>query len=266
MFDESPVKLLKTQYLSSGKFLSDGEWIHPKRIIDSFEIIYVVAGLVYIQEEDNKYALSKGEILILQPGKMHFGYEKSLENTSFYWLHFIDPDCYVLQNINLYSSFQDTYDINLHLKEMLHVANTLEYPEYTNNLLLWLILTEIYVRQKEHAKKYIPLLNEVCEWIRINSEKKITVKDVAERFGYNEDYITRIFKKNFDMGIKGYINEMKLKAIKNRLISTYDPIKKVSHESGFDNYKDFLKYFKYHENISPMEFRKMYFNTHLNKK
>ena len=266
MFDETPDKLLKVQYISSGKFLSDGEWIHPKRIISSFEIIYVVEGHVYIQEEDHKYVINKGEILILQPGKMHFGYEISQGNTSFYWVHFMDSDYYVLQNINPYSSFQDTYDINLHFKQLLHVANTLEYPKYTNNLVLWLILTEIYVKQKEQVKKYTPLLKDVCEWIRINSEKKITVKDIADRFGYNEDYITRIFKKNFSMGIKRYISETKLKTIKNRLISSYDPIKKISHETGFDNYKDFLKYFKYHENISPMEFRKIYFNTHINKK
>ena len=36
--------------------------------------------------------------------------------------------------------------------------------------------------------------------------------------------------------------------------------------SGFDDYKEFLKFFRYHEGLSPSSFRKLYFNTHLNKR
>ena len=34
----------------AGKFISNGEWIHPNRIIDSNEIIFVTKGEVYINE------------------------------------------------------------------------------------------------------------------------------------------------------------------------------------------------------------------------
>ena len=38
------------KWISSGKFVSRGEWIHPDRIIDSYEIIFVIKGTVYIDE------------------------------------------------------------------------------------------------------------------------------------------------------------------------------------------------------------------------
>ena len=31
----------KLEYISSGIFKSNGEWIHPRRTIDSFEVIFV---------------------------------------------------------------------------------------------------------------------------------------------------------------------------------------------------------------------------------
>lgn len=151
-------------------------------------------------------------------------------------------------------------------KQILHIANTSEYPQYAVNLVLWLILTELQVRQKESVRKYSPVIKNICEWIRINLDKKITVKDVAGEFGYNEDYISLLFKKNFSTGIKEYMNEMKMQSVKNLLLLTLYPIKQIAREVGFDDYKNFLKYFKYHEGISPMEFRKIYFNTHTNKK
>jgi AraC-like DNA-binding protein len=266
MFNLDISEVPRIKYISSGKFVSDDEWIHPRRIIDSYEIIYVVEGCVYIQEEDKVYTLKTGEILILQPYKTHFGYNKSSLSTSFYWVHFLDVDNYIHENITQYTHFQDIYQINLLFKQLIHVVNTPQYPKYTAVLILNLIFTEILVRQKSQIKNYSPLLSDICEWIRINSEKSIRVKDVAFKFGYNEDYITRIFKKNFSVGIKEYINESKLKLIKNCLISTEYPIKEIAAKNGFEDYKNFLKYFKYHEGISPEKFRKMYFNTHLNKK
>ena len=38
------------KYISSGKFISNGEWIHPDRILDSYEMIFVTKGHVYLNE------------------------------------------------------------------------------------------------------------------------------------------------------------------------------------------------------------------------
>ncbi len=266
MINDFSNKLLKLQYVSSGRFFSEEEWIHPKRVIESYEIIYVVEGCVYIQEEEERFILKKGEILILQPNKTHFGYQKSVGKTSFYWLHFLDCESIAFSNINQFICLEDNFQINLLFKQMLHVSNTPEYPIYTKNLILWLILTEIWVKQKENVNKCSPVLKNICEWVRTKADRKITVKEVANEFGYSEDYISRLFKKNFSLGIKEYIDETKMKTIKNLLLLTLYPMKQIAHEVGFNDYKSFLKYFKYHENISPMEYRKIYFNTHMNNK
>ena len=70
----------------AGKFISNGEWIHPNRIIDSNEIIFVTKGEVYINENGTEYHINPDEILILQPNLRHFGYKVSTD-TEFFWLH-----------------------------------------------------------------------------------------------------------------------------------------------------------------------------------
>ena len=48
------IKLENNKYFSYdmiGEFHSSGKWIHPRRTIDSFEIILVIEGMLYIAEE-----------------------------------------------------------------------------------------------------------------------------------------------------------------------------------------------------------------------
>jgi len=258
--------LIKVEYVSSGRFLSSDQWIHPKRVIDSYEIIYVLDGCIYIQEEQERFKAVKGDMLLLEPGKLHFGYRESTGKTSFYWLHFLDPSLVAIRTLRKFTPIEDSYQLNLLFRQLLHISNTPEYPVYTVNLLLWLILTEIITKQNEEIKRCNPVIKNICEWIRINSNKKITVRDAAIESGYSEDYLTRLFKANFSINVKDYIIEMKMKYIKNLLLSTAYPIKQIARESGFDDYKGFIKYFKYHADMSPNQFRKLYFNTHMNKK
>ena len=43
-------------------------------------------------------------------------------------------------------------------------------------------------------------------------------------------------------------------------------VKEISAKLGFTDTDKFVKYFKYHENISPARYRNTYTNTHINKK
>ena len=76
------------RFSNMGLFDSDVDWIHPTVTIDSFELIYVVAGEIFLREDDTNYHLKKGELLLLDAGKEHGGTQLSHGRTSFYWLHF----------------------------------------------------------------------------------------------------------------------------------------------------------------------------------
>lgn len=244
-------------YVSAGRFTSRGEWIHPSRCIDSNEIIIMVEGEAAIEEEDVRYILRPGDVLLLEHGKQHGGFAVSKERVSFYWIHFHGetPNWKFLR-------LEDGYQVNLLCKQLLHYTNTLTYPAEAAHCLVQLLLIELAAR--EGISSNSRLLVQVHEWVRVNADQRITVGSVARQFGYHEDYLTRIFGEQFGIGLKRYINMERMKRIKNLLLTTEYPLKEVALLTGFADYKGFLKYFCYHEEMSPSAFRRLYFNTHIN--
>lgn len=242
----------------AGKFISNGEWIHPDRIIDSNEIIFVTKGEVYINENGTEYHLKPDEILILQPNLRHFGYKVST-STEFFWLHWYGgPN--MDSNIK-HRKIENPYIISLYFRQLLEALVTHKTPECMNYLTR-LILIELYSNSKQ------PIVNHTAEkvaaWIEANCHTSITEKQIASQFGYNSDYLNRLFKSSFSKTMKQYINEKRLEYIKGLMLRSDLSLKEIAHRSGFTEYKYFLKFFKYHEKVTPTEFYKQYAKMHIN--
>ena len=107
------------------------------------------------------------------------------------------------------------------------------------------------------------LVYEIREWIRNNSNRAIIADDIANQFGYNKDYLTRLFKAELKVGLKEYITQSRLQAIKTMLLSSEKSLYEIAVESGFSEYKYFLDFFKYHEDIGPTAYRNIYYNTRI---
>ena len=108
--------------------------------------------------------------------------------------------------------------------------------------------------------------NKVAAYIRMKINKNVSVLSVAKHFGYSPDYISRLFKKTFGIGMKEYISEERMKYAKNLLLTTDLSVKEISAQTGFENENNFIKFFNYHERKSPLQFRNMYFNIKMNDK
>lgn len=248
------------EYVSSGEFRSENEWIHPARTIDSTELIFVLEGEVYIEEEGIWYKLCENESILLEPGKPHSGYEVSKTPTAFYWIHF---------RTDMPLPFKvcekgDFYDIKYLLKKLLHMSNTLGYEQKCFDAATFMIFCEM--EMLNNTSRGNSIAGKLAEYIRINAAKGVNVADAAHKFGYNPNYIGKLFKKTFGVGIKSYIVLERLKYAKNLLLTTNMSVKEISAEMGFEEENLFIKYFMYHEEISPSKFRDKYFNTHMNNK
>lgn len=242
----------------AGKFISQGEWIHPERVIDSYEIIFITKGEVYINENGIEYHLKPNEILILKPNLRHFGYKPS-KDTEFFWLHWYgEPN--TSMNIK-HRKIENSYNLSLLFRQLLNARVTHKASEGMNYLTR-LILIELYSDSKQ------PITNHTAEkiaaWIDGNCHTSITETQIATQFGYNADYLNRLFKSSFSKTIKQYINEKRIEYIKGLMLRSELPLKEIAIKSGFAEYKYFLKFFKYHEKITPTEFYKQYAKMHIN--
>lgn len=250
------------KYEMAGHFSSRGEWIHPFRSIDSFEYIFVTDGVACIEEEGEKFALSRGEILLLEPGKRHGGYAKSPGDVSFFWLHFTGSDATRLPK---HAAPKCAAGLTVLFRQLLHYANSPSYTSESADLVTRLILCELEAEFASRAEDGREVYCRICEWCRINSDRRLTASEVAGRFGYNKDYLNRMFVRHGGCGLKEYINGRRMDRIR-ALLMTDISLKEAARAAGFEDYKDFLKFFRYHGGLTPTEFRNLYYNTHTNNK
>ena len=246
------------KYCSAGKFISNGKWIHPDRIITSHEIIFVTKGEVYINENGTEYHLKPNEVLFLQPNVRHFGYKPST-NTEFFWLHWNDgPD--LPPNIKR-RKIENSYTVSLYFRQLLEGC-IIQKPNEAFDYLTRLILIELLYNSKPPTSN--PIAEKAAALIRANRHTQLTEKQIADTLGYNSDYLNRIFKATFSKTVKQYINDTRIEYIKSLMLNEKLALKDVAHRAGFTDYKYFLKFFKYHEKITPTQFYKQYAKMHIN--
>lgn len=257
--------MLKTEegffdYVTMGEFHSEGDWIHPTRVIDTHELIFVTEGRVCINEDGNEYTLARNECILLEPHKQHGGREYSGMPTAFYWLHF-GTDAEI--PFKIYKG-DEYHDIKYLLKKLLHMSKTPVYRKSAQDAAALLVFSELKSVSEKTAGN--SLANKIAEYIRINAGREITVREIAERYGYNVDYIGKLFKKSFGTGIKKYIAEERMKLARDCLLNTDLSVKEIAAQMGFEDENCFIKFFSYHDEISPARFRNSYFNIHMNNK
>ena len=250
------------RYIHGGKFISRGSWKHPERIIDSNELILVTKGAFSITQGETVYSVSAGDVLFLLSGVRHYGTETTDEEVSFYWIHFT-CDC-TEELPPVFFRPESPVQAEVLIRQLLHYAGTDGYPRECCEWLLKVLLTELTVEYRKSQSAGHRIYSMVKEWVRINSDMPLKVSDVAAYFNYNEDYLNRIFRQSYPGGLKSYIDRMKLLRIKHDLINEAMSLKEISEKYGFSDYKYFLKYFKYHEGVSPTKYRQTYYNVHLN--
>lgn len=296
------MKLLKllckntVNYLSSGHFLATEPWTHMRRISDSFEIIIGVKGTLYIQQEEEKYQVNPGDILLLLPGRIHEGYKQVLghKDLSFYWLHFkCDNDYEIVdeeeelskisvENNKLYYknienylfiptfySFKNISRINVLFKQLLDISHSNYYTKRISDHMLTTLLFEISEETVDIITSHKVMdesinMPRVLEWIKINSNKSLSLQDVADEFKFNKKYFAKLFKLKVGVTVNEYITSIKLDKSKELLIQTDLNIKELAFLIGFQDEKYFMKVFKNHEQLTPTEFRNAYYRTFMN--
>ncbi len=249
------------RHISSGQFISVSPWIHPDRCIPSNELIVAEQGVVFIEEDSTRFTLHGGDILYLRKNHPHRGFRVSQEKTSFYWVHFEEQPPFSFQMFSL----SNPYPVMSMLRQLLHYANTPTYPAAASDLMLSMLAIELSVQyQQAHPLSY-PFMGQLCEWIRMNSNRRITLEQVSAEFGYQKDYLSRIFRMQYHEGLKHYIDRMRMNYIKNLLLTTSYPLKTIAGLCGFEDARALEKYFKYQEKTTPTIFRSQYWNIHQNQ-
>ena len=132
--------------------------------------------------------------------------------------------------------------------------------------LISVLLAELTRQSHKENDNTAPLAIRVREWVRINSDRRLDVGQIADHFGYNPDYLCRLIRANYGCSLKELIAEHKMNDIKKQLLNTDHTLLQIASDLGFADYKQFLKFFRYHQGMTPTEFRSVYYSTHTNNR
>ena len=75
-------------FFNAGNLVSRGEFIHQRRVMKCWVLIYVLSGRLDISSGGICRSVASGEWLFLKPGEEHFGTAPSEGELSYLWAHF----------------------------------------------------------------------------------------------------------------------------------------------------------------------------------
>jgi transcriptional regulator GlxA family with amidase domain len=113
----------------------------------------------------------------------------------------------------------------------------------------------IFNPQKQHEDDVI---KEVQEFIEKNYEERISVDDLALKFGLSRRNLERRFRKVTYNSIVEYLQRVRIEAAKLTLERNRENVNEAMYKAGYNDIKAFRTTFKKLTGLSPLEYRNRY--------
>ena len=95
----------------------------------------------------------------------------------------------------------------------------------------------------------------MLNWIGENAAEDITLKQLAQTFGYDYHYLSRLLTNEYGINFRQLVNQYRVDAAIHLLESTDIPITQIALKSGFQNVRTFNHVFKEFLGHTPREHR-----------
>ncbi len=241
------------------QFYTDTVW--GNHFHKNLELIYVIEGKVDCTLNGKKHLLSKGTFGLCLPYDIH-GYAPYKD--SMYWILVFSEDFVHAFSKEIKGKTGETFkfNINQHIKE--YITKRLIYNNsptvYTLKSCLYGIceeyLNNVKLIKKDNKNQETIVM--VANYVSEKYTENITLKDMAKHFCLDYNYMSRYFKKMFNMPFTDFVNLYRLEAAINHLTTTDKSIIEIAMISGFQSVRNFNLYFKKNMGVTPSEYRKSY--------
>jgi len=276
------------KYISSGHLLSEDSFLHPKRNLDTFVLLYGLKGKMDIYQGDSCWTLAPNQYIILFPGIDHGGVTPTQGELSYLWCHFqlkirkteymttneliqlikstsIEKQRNMLLDVYILSEFGNLSDhgrVEVLYHQVLDIAKEQPYSHFISDYALSLLVLEIsnqffrFALQETVKKtKTKQRIYEITEWLRKNYNEDCSLQSLSKRFYYHPTYLSASFKKSTGISLVKYVRKLRIATAKDLLLNTDDTIAQIAHTCGFHDDKNFMKVFKAQEFTTPSQYR-----------
>jgi AraC-like DNA-binding protein len=273
-------------YIMCGEDTYNINQSHPnRRNIEVFDLLIVTKGALFIGEEDQKWEVKAGEVLILRPDRYHYADQKCKENTHFFWLHFqTTGKWYEVKAANINESSHKTHITPFHKSELFTIelpkycilSNPAGFYEKLRNLLFLVgnvsskarlqeqaIFQEIMMQlHREHQPKVnsniVQIAEKAADYLQQNFQNPLTYEQLSEVLNFHPAYISRCMKQVYGCTPQEYLTNYRIEQSKLFLLNTDKSVSEIAEKVGFSTISYFTKTFSKVLKITPLKFRNQF--------
>ncbi|MDD3279022.1 MAG: helix-turn-helix transcriptional regulator [Lachnospiraceae bacterium] len=212
---------LRREISSCNVNFSPEGYLHPDRTMKEYDFLYMVEGSWDIYEQNAEgqelcYHLDPGKLLILEPGRHHFSYEKSTPNMRNMYLHCnrlpgdgLDTGgCLKLSKLSDCSSNHQITNLYEQIIEAYWSLNP--YRQLRTASLLDLFLTELALLEESELLSHDYLTREIIQRFNSQPDRFFSPGDLAEDYHCNVRTLSGRFRKATGMSLHQYQLKLKL--------------------------------------------------------
>lgn len=242
---------------------------------EQHEIYFLLSGERYFTINDNIVHIGKGDLVIIPAGQMHrttFCADNTHERIAILFDDSVLNPLYESQGREKVNDVMNTFFFHIPdgrrmfveelMNQMLYEAEGIdELSEdlkrvYLIELIMFII--RCYNNGPEIGEISVvdELIQKAAKYIFENSEKNITLDEVASMFGMSSSYFSRKFKMVTGFGFKEYLIGVRIKVASEMLLSTNRSITEIALQCGFNDSNYFGDAFHKMKGVSPSKYRK----------
>ena len=268
------------EVIISGKVSVEAPNKHFRRKPSEYILYFINKGNMQIMEDGIIYALSKGDVIILDPARTHEGV-LTYSDVEYYYVHFTTDDITETDADEKYIDEQLIRNrIDSGIKEQLILPKYIKISEFYHENILSLFnrLLSVYDHKQIYYKTQsncclmellinisknminIPISRhdvvndvviQIIDYIHEHCHNRLTSKDIEAFFHMNFDYLNRQFRVRTGTTIINYANRYRIEESKKLLQSGLYNIRQTAEIMGFANEFYFSRVYKKFQGVSP---------------
>lgn len=252
----------------------------PSKTYDC-RMFYTVKGNAEIELEEQHIQISRGCLVIFQPGTRYSIKPKDLvtlavfnfDFTQQYRSHtdFLVPcpaDLFQPEQAHPIVEFADAPMLTQPLfmenaaflepiiqKIVMEFHNKQLYWQNTCSALFKQLLCEV-VRTHQIGGEPQGLINRILPYIDANIHRPISNQELGDTLGYNPNYLNRLMLRHTGLSLHQYVLQRRLSLATSLLVTTQRPVGEIAISLGFHSASHFSNYFKKATGTTPAQCRK----------
>ena len=233
-----------------------------------YELYFLLNGQTKYFIDNEIYVLSAGEMIFVPKKTLHQTYYKNPYEVE--RILFTFDDTYLESEYKTYiSEMTESKHIvfdGYGLQKITELVVKIE-KEFNSNEVgseqMWqlyfkqlLILVSRYRKKKNHIKlsQTLQLMQKVAKYIDQSYATDLTLDTLAKEFSISASHLSRSFKASTGIGLKEYINLIRIKKAEELLLTTNWSVTKIATVCGYNDPNYFASLFKKTIGITPKKY------------